>query len=130
MSFQDAAEKVPPSGRGRISSLRSPSVACDLIPYPLLLKEKGDACDAAPVRPSLSFRRGTEGEVEGHERPRSGAYARAGFRRGSFLLAAWAAGLTSGLAAVLAAFSFTGFGSSFGSFRLFFAGFATCRSST
>jgi hypothetical protein len=42
------------------------SVACDLIPYPLLLKEKGDECDAAPVRPSLSFRRGIEGEVAGH----------------------------------------------------------------
>jgi hypothetical protein len=30
-------------------------VACDLIPYPLLLEEKGDDCDAAPVGPSLSF---------------------------------------------------------------------------
>ncbi len=45
-------------------------MACDLIPYPLLLKEKGDGCDAAPVRPSLSFRRGTEGEVAGHKHPR------------------------------------------------------------
>ena len=32
----------------------------------LLLKEKGGACDAVPVGPSLSFRRGTEGEVAGH----------------------------------------------------------------
>src|SRR5436309_950826 len=45
---------------------RSALVACDLIPYPLLLKEKGDDCDAAPAGPSLSFRRGTEGEVAGH----------------------------------------------------------------
>jgi hypothetical protein len=48
--------------------------ACDLIPYPLLLKEKGDDCDAAPAGPSLSFRRGIEGEVAGRERPRSGAF--------------------------------------------------------
>ena len=46
-------------------------MACDLIPYPLLLKEKGDDCDAAPAGPSLSFRRGTEGEVAGHKHPRS-----------------------------------------------------------
>jgi hypothetical protein len=44
-------------------------VACDLISYPLLLKEKGDDCDAAPVGPSLSFRRGNEGEVAGHRTP-------------------------------------------------------------
>jgi hypothetical protein len=31
------------------------------------LKEKGDDCDAAPAGPSLSFRRGTEGEVAGHK---------------------------------------------------------------
>jgi hypothetical protein len=37
-------------------------VACDLIPA-LLLKEKGGACDAVPVRPSLAFRRGIEGEA-------------------------------------------------------------------
>ena len=43
-------------------------MACDLIPYPLLLKEKGDDCDAAPAGPSLSFRRGIEGEVAGHGR--------------------------------------------------------------
>jgi hypothetical protein len=56
-----------------MSSLRSASAACDLIPYPLLLKEKGDDCDAVPVGASLSFRRGTEGEVAGHERPLPGA---------------------------------------------------------
>ena len=76
---------MPPSYT-HLLALRSASVACDLIPYPLLLlrnkatcsstpcarpaeltelKEKGDGCDAAPVGPSLSFRRGTEGEVAG-----------------------------------------------------------------
>src|SRR5882757_4270776 len=57
---------MPPN---HVSSLRSASVACDLIPYPLLLKEKGDDCDAAPAGPSLSFRRGIAGEVAGHECP-------------------------------------------------------------
>jgi hypothetical protein len=57
-----------------MSSLRSAFAACDLIPCPLLLKEKGDDCDAAPVGPSLSFRRGTEGEVAGHGRSLSGAF--------------------------------------------------------
>jgi cellulose synthase operon protein C len=57
------------------TDLRSASVACDLIPYPLLLKEKGDDCDATPVGPSLSSRRGTEGEVAGHKHPRSRAKA-------------------------------------------------------
>ncbi|HEY0556713.1 MAG TPA: amino acid adenylation domain-containing protein, partial [Thermoanaerobaculia bacterium] len=37
----------------------------------LLLKEKGGDCDAVPVGPSLSFRRGTAGEVAGHEADRS-----------------------------------------------------------
>src|SRR5436305_6229289 len=65
-------EKRGPGILPRWGVLRSEAspVACDLIPYPLLLKEKGDDCDAAPVRPSLSFRRGTEGEVAGRERPR------------------------------------------------------------
>jgi hypothetical protein len=57
-----------------MSSLRSAFAACDLIPCPLLLKVKGDDCDAAPVGPSLSFRRGTEGEVAGHGRSLSGAF--------------------------------------------------------
>jgi exosortase K len=50
------------------------SVACDLNPCPLLLKEKGDVAGDRPLRrgeiasakASLSFRRGTEGEVAGH----------------------------------------------------------------
>ncbi len=46
-------------------------MACDLIPYPLLLEEKGDDCGAAPVGPSLSFRRGTEGEVAVPKHPQS-----------------------------------------------------------
>jgi transglutaminase-like putative cysteine protease len=55
--------------------LRSVSVACDLIPYPLLLKEKGDACDAAPVGPPFSFRRRVGDEVAGHKHPQSRAKA-------------------------------------------------------
>jgi hypothetical protein len=53
-------------------------------PPPFANTETGDDCDAAPVGPSLSFRRGTEGEVAGHRYPRSyeciqraGIYARA-----------------------------------------------------
>jgi hypothetical protein len=52
-------------------------VACDLIPYPLLLKEKGDDRDAVPVEPSLSFRRGNEGEVAGHKPLFQGLFFRA-----------------------------------------------------
>jgi len=45
------------------------TVACDLIPYPLLLKDKGDVSERFSLFSPLSFRRGAGGEVAGHGRP-------------------------------------------------------------